>query len=410
VRRWFPLLLLITVLLQTVVYAIRPMVSYKALAVGGSAFDIGIIASAFAVLSLFVAVPLGRWVDRWGETPFVLIGAGAVAAAALSLLWLESIPGLAASQALLGLGHIATVVGSQTLVANAGDPRSRDGRFGVFTVAVSLGQLAGPAAAGLLAGAGTGVQGAASEQAVSTGPVFVAATATGAIGVLAAAVLWWRARRRQRDRAESRSENGASMGAATALAHVLRIPSMPNAMLTSLTVLTTIDLIAAYLPAYGEANGLSAEMVGLLLAARAGASMASRLLMMPLIRLLQRRRLLILSTALPAVCLAAFPLLNATQLLFLAMVLIGFGLGLGQPITLAWVADRASADLRGTAIGVRLSGNRLGQAVLPAAVGVVAGAGGVAAVFICLAGLLGLSAAAVMAANFESGSAEPPPG
>ena len=122
--------------------------------------------------------------------------------------------------------------------------------------------------------------------------------------------------------------------------------------------------------------------------------------MLPLIRLLGRRRLLALSIVMPAVSLAAFPLLDAPFLLYTAMVLTGFGLGLGQPITLSWVVSQAPVDVRGTAIGVRLSGNRLGQTVLPVGIGAIAGGAGVTAVFTSLAVLLGLSATAVLVASF----------
>jgi MFS family permease len=398
VRGWFARILLVTVLVQTAVFAIRPMVSYKAIAVGAGSFDLGVIAAAFAVIPLLVAVQIGRWVDRWAEPRFIVVGAAVIAASCLSLLWIDSIWALAASQAALGLGHIMTVVGTQTLVGNRGDPTRREARFGVFTVVVSLGQLAGPTGAGLLAGRASGPAVPDGTVVFGTGPVFLGAAAISLLATLAAIGL-----------REARSVivdpvpvpgNAARESTGQALWRVLRIPSMPHAMVASLTVLTTIDLLAVYLPAYGEANGLSVQTVGLLLGARAAASMASRILMLPLIKLLGRRLLLALSIAVPAVSLAVFPLLDAPFLLYTAMVLAGFGLGLGQPITIAWVVDRAPADVRGTAIGVRLSGNRLGQTVLPVGVGAIAGGAGVAAVFISLAVLLGLSAATVLVASF----------
>lgn len=401
--RWFPRLLLVTLLLQAAVYALRPMVSYRAISIGASTFQLGVIASSFAVLSLLVAVSIGRWVDRWGEPRFVFTGAAAICAVCLLLVWIDSVWALAASQALLGLGHIMTVVATQTLVANLGDPGRRDSRFGAFTVAVSLGQLVGPFAAGLVAGSGGAGQ---APSGVGIGMVFAAAAV---VSLLATGVAATFLRQPGRSRSTTVATTGATDAAGrrsywSALGVVFRIPGMPHAMLASLTVLTAIDILSAYLPAYGEANGLSVETVGLLLATRAAASMASRMVMLPLIRLFTRRRLLALSTALPALSLALFPLLEAPALLYAAMVVIGLGLGLGQPITVAWVADRAPDDVRGTALGVRLSGNRLGQTVLPAGIGAVAGAFSLTAVFVSLAGLLGVSALAILTADLSGGS------
>lgn len=415
-KGWLPRILLVSVLLQTAVYAIRPMVSYQALDLGAGEFELGAIASAYAVLSLMLAVPIGRWVDRWGEPRFVVVGSAVITLVALWLVWADSILALAASQAALGMGHIMTVVGAQALIANRGDPRRRDTRFGMFTVVVSLGQLAGPAVGGLVAGSGfaAGSAGPSGGAQAGLGTGFVFAVAAGAAGLatLVGALLLLSGPSRPAYSAaplEVPPEDGPvdRVPAWTAMGQVLRIPSMPHAMAASLTVLTAIDLIAVYLPAYGETHGLSVETVGLLLATRAAASILSRLLMLPMIGLLGRRRLLVLSIVLPAAALAFVPFLDALPLLYAAMAVIGFGLGLGQPITLAWVADRAPDEIRGTALGVRLSGNRLGQTVLPSAVGAVAGVSGVAGVFVSLAVLLGMSAAAVLATPFAGN--EPPP-
>ena len=169
---------------------------------------------------------------------------------------------------------------------------------------------------------------------------------------------------------------------------VLRQPNAPHAMFASVAVLTTSDLLVAYLPAYGEATGLSPTTVGLLLSVRAGASMLSRILMGSLTRWVGRGRLLILSTALPAVALGVLPLVDAPAVLLTLMVLAGLGLGLGQPLSLVWVAQTAPEHMRGTAVGVRLSGNRLGQVAIPAAVGGIVGAAGLGAVFVSVATML----------------------
>ena len=405
--RWFPRLLLVTFLIQLAIYAIRPMASYRAISLGAGPLDLGIIASSFAVLSLLVAVPIGRWVDRWGEPRFVTAGAGIISLVSLTLLGIGSVPALALSQAVLGLGHIMSVVGTQTLIANAGAPDRRDARFGVYTVVVSLGQLAGPAVGGLLAGAAASdpATGAATtgQDRFGTTVVFGGAAAFAAFACLVAASLWWLPTSQVRHRRDELPDPPVT--SRKALARVLVVPSMPQAMLASLTVLTSIDILVAYLPAYGEATGLPVEVVGFLLATRAAASMASRLVMLPLIALFTRRRLLVLSMMVPALALAALPLLDALALLYLAMGVIGFGLGLGQPITLAWVAGQAPPEVRGTAIGVRLSGNRLGQTALPAIVGAIAGATGLVAVFLSLAVMLGISALSVLRASFEDGSA-----
>jgi MFS family permease len=402
--RWFPRLLLVSIAFQTSVYAARPMVSYRALDLDAGAFMIGVIASSYAVLSLVAAVPVGRWVDRWGEARFMTVGMALIAGTSLWLVWIDSLWALTVSQAAMGLGHIMTLLGSQALVANASPPERRDAQFGILVVVQTLGQLIGPAAAGLLAGGALGT-----GDDLTSGPSATAAFAfaggTSLIALVAAASLHWRPAGSGADRGQA--TDGAVLPVLRATGQILRVPGMPVAMLASLTVLTTVDITAAYLPVYGEAHGLSVQLVGFLLAARAGASMASRVLMLPLLRWLGRRRLLAISMAVPAAGLVLLPVLSTVPLLVAGMLLVGFGLGLGQPITLAWVAARAPSAVRGTAIGVRLMGNRLGQVVLPSVVGVLAGAAGVTVIFPALGLMLLASAGLVTASPLDD--AEPDP-
>jgi MFS family permease len=70
------------------------------------------------------------------------------------------------------------------------------------------------------------------------------------------------------------------------------------------------------------------------------------------------------------------------------MVAAGLGLGLGQPMTIAWVATRSPRSERATALGVRLTGNRASLLVVPPLLGALAGAAGVTAIFVILAAAL----------------------
>lgn len=62
-------------------------------------------------------------------------------------------------------------------------------------------------------------------------------------------------------------------------------------------------------------------------------------------------------------------------------IVAGFGLGVGQPLMMAWVADVAPAGVRGKASGMRLFANRLAIIAIPAAAGWVSGSMGASVVF-----------------------------
>ncbi len=162
---------------------------------------------------------------------------------------------------------------------------------------------------------------------------------------------------------------------------ILRMPGMVPAMLASMTAL-------------GEERGLSVATVGVLLAVRAGASMVSRFLLGRLIGLFGRERLMIGSLVVAATSVIALPFLPLPAMLA-AMAVAGMTLGVCQPITMAWVAARVSAGALGTAMSLRVLGNRVGQVVIPLAAGSLAAVTGTAGVLAAAGMTVAVSAAVV---------------
>jgi hypothetical protein len=85
-----------------------------------------------------------------------------------------------------------------------------------------------------------------------------------------------------------------------------------------------------------------------------------------------------------------------------AMVLLGMGFGLSQPLTMSWVATLAPSEMRGAALGLRLSANRLAQTIVPAAVTLAVAGSGSGGVFVGSALLVAAAATTVL-------RPEPPP-
>ncbi|OKI89144.1 MFS transporter [Micromonospora sp. CB01531] len=368
---WPWALLLHTVLLQSVTFLLRPTTSYRALELGVPAAWLGLISASFAVLPLLAAVLIGRATDRHGERPALLAGALLVLVAAAGLTaFADSLTGLVLWSAVLGLGHLLSVVGQQAWVARSTVDAGLDIAFGRYTFAVSLGQAVGPVLITVLGGGGL---------VPDTERVFAGALA-GAGALLATGLLL---RPRPRPSAAGRPGRRDPMGT------VLRVPGLGRAILASLTVLAAVDLLVIYLPALGAEQGIAARVIGALLALRAGASMVSRLFLGALVERTGRMRLLVGSIAASAVAVAVLAVPLPLWALGVAVVAAGLGLGIGQPLTMSWITLAAPPGARATALALRLSGNRLGQLVVPAGVGLVAASAGVAGVLLTTAVALG---------------------
>ncbi|KKD09426.1 MFS transporter [Streptomyces sp. WM6386] len=373
-RGWLLRLVIAFSFAQGAVSMARPAVSYRALALGADERAIGVIAGVYALLPLFAAVPLGRRTDHGRCAPLlpvgvVLISGGCALSGIADSLW-----AMAVWSGVMGLGHLCFVIGAQSLVARQSAPHEQDRNFGHFTIGASLGQLVGPVAAGALIG-GPDMAGTSA----------LALIVAGAGGAVALTSLW---RTEQRDTA---AKSHAGHSDRVPVQRILRARGVPAGIFVSLAVLSATDILTAYLPVVGEHRGIAPSVIGLLLSLRAAATIACRLVLSPLLRLLGRSLLLTVTCLLAAVLCAGIALPVPVWALALMLAALGFCLGVGQPLSMTTVVQAAPDGARSTALALRLTGNRLGQVAAPATAGLVAGVAGVAAPFVMLGVLLLLS-------------------
>ncbi|MFD8823755.1 MFS transporter, partial [Streptomyces sp. NPDC059605] len=173
---------------------------------------------------------------------------------------------------------------------------------------------------------------------------------------------------------------------------ILRSRGVPAGIFISLAVLSATDILTAYLPVVGEHRGIAPATVGLLLSLRAAATIACRLVMTPMLRVLGRTALLTTTCLLAGVLCAGIALPVPVAALAVMLAVLGFCLGVGQPLSMTTVVRAAPPEARSTALALRLTGNRLGQVAAPASAGLIAGVAGTAAPFVML-GVLLLAAA-----------------
>jgi MFS family permease len=378
---WLGRILVALVLTQAAMFLARPVTSYRALALGADERVIGLITASFAVVPLLVAVPLGRVADRRRPVGMLAGGVLLLVASYLLLGLAGTLAGLATWSALLGLGHLALILAAQSLIAQQSADSEHDRDFGLMSAAVSLGQLVGPVVGGLVLSAG-----AAGSLAGATTRAFLVAAALGALSLPFCFGTGAGGAGNGRE-----PDGGRPMSARD----IVRAPGVPAGMFASMAILAAVDIITAYLPVIGERNGIGPAVVGALLSLRAAASILSRLLIPWMVRALGRVRLIAVSAAGSALAMAVLPVPDRAAPLAAILVLAGFFLGIGQPLTMSLIVQAVPDDARGTALAVRLTGNRVGQVATPAAAGLVAGAAGIAAAFWLLGGLLVVAAATV---------------
>ena len=88
--------------------------------------------------------------------------------------------------------------------------------------------------------------------------------------------------------------------------------------------------------------------------------------------------------------------------MYAVLVVLGFAMGIASTLTLSGVVYLAPPEVYGTALTLRMTGNRVGQIVFPALAGLLAAATGVAGILLALG--VGLAASGVAVAV-----SQPPP-
>ena len=236
-------------------------------------------------LPALLAVPIGRYSDRRRPAPVFITGVALLGIGSAGLAFAAQLATVTVATVALGLGAMIIMVGSQSVVARISTEDTLDRDFGVVSAAASVGQMIGPLLTGfILAGGGGGLAGTTIVFLLGAGLCVAALAFTG----------------RYPDRPAPNVVDDHPPSWADTVA-VLRRPAVPGAMIASISLLTTVDLLVAYLPLIGERVGIGTEVVGILLSLRAASSVLSRVLIGVLVRRFSRAQLIGASTIVTAV-------------------------------------------------------------------------------------------------------------
>jgi MFS family permease len=386
-RLLIPFLVHVT-LTQTLILIIRITTSYRALELGLPVVWLGIIATGFAIIPAFTALRVGRWIDRGNDAAANRIGSSLVFIACIGFwAWPQSAMHLLAFSVLLGFGHMFCMAGHQMLAVRSGGARSRETSLGYYMVAASVGQGLGPFVVGWLGG---------SAAVPPTGKLFAIGLFVAAASVIVALLV-----RPARIPARHRDT-----GDFVPIGRLFKLRGFPAVMLSSVVTVTSLDLLVIYLPVLGADRHIDSDHIGFLLAVRSVASLVSRVFYARLIFAAGRTPLTLASMLGSAAGFLVLAIPLSLPAMYGALVLLGFAMGIASTLTISGVVYLAPAEACGTALTLRMTGNRVGQIVLPALAGLLAAATGVAGILAALG--VGLAASGLAVAMSQPPPPTPP--
>ena len=322
---------------------VSPILPVYAEELGATGIWTGLTFSIFAVTQTIISPFAGRWSDRYGRKPFIILGLLLYFVAAFGYLTAETFVQVLAFRALSGCG---TSLIFSVARAYIGDmvPSGTEGRwFGVFAVADIVGFGIGPIFSGAL------------RDSFGFDSVFIGmAILMGSSAAIVAVLL---PRHPAQDRLSRLAE--PSWGFVQALHDRLVLGLTVLMGLTSLTFGAVFSFLSIRLEHLGAA-GLA---VGIAFASESFASAASQPLFGPLVDRHDRRVIVIAGLVGSAAGLAALGAAGAYWLIVVLMVV----LGIGQAATMVAVAAMQVVAGRragmGTVIGLGSAGNGVGIVV-----------------------------------------------
>lgn len=337
---------------------------------GASVVLIGLLTSLTGLTGLLSSVPIGVLSDRVGRGRVLAGGmtafAGALALCAVAPSPLFLIPG----RLLLGVAMVASFWIAAAYLGDVVTHAERGVAFGLLTTAMGLGFTVGP----LLGGAISDVAGMRWA--------YAAAALIGLVGVgIVLGVL-----------KQPGTRGGGPQRQRLSIRDSLRVGREPALVAVGVAnILSGIAFggaVATIFPLYADDLGLSAGTIGTMFAVRALASTSVRLPSGALTGIVGSKRVVLGALLLETVAVAGIGTATSYLPLLLWLIVEGVGYGAFLASSQAYLAENTVEETRGAAIGFYSMTGGIGNTAAPLALGVVAAAFGLGAVFFVSGGLV----------------------
>lgn len=361
---------LLTLLGQSGFRGYRLLLALYALHLGASAFTVGVLLAVYSLMQAAAGWHVGRWSDRAGCYPPMLAGAlVAIAGFCIPFVW-QSVAALFAAAVVVGLAYCMVHVAQMNVVGLLSTPDERSKNLADLSLILSVTNFAGP----LLAGFSVDYVGHAYAC------LWFAAVST----VSALAIVLGR-RWLPRTASDTHEEGGS-------LRALLKDRALLKILLVGSLVFAAIDVFQFYMPVYAHGLGLSASVVGVIMACFPAAAFISRILLRWLLKRSSPEAILRRSFLMAAAAFVTIPFFEGAVALGVLSFVYGFGLCVGQPITLILAYANTASGRTGEVVGIREGVNQVTRVVAPVLFGGIGTAVGLFPVFFVGGGLLACGA------------------
>lgn len=356
------LILIVLILHFTRHGIIYPFVPLLAEGMGAGPSAIGFTVGAFSLIAVFLSVPLGGLVDRFGVKRLLLFGVGCNILNALILIQADTVLKLIIAQMIAGVAFLLYVVASQAYFSRLSNPSQREKGFGWLGFGASAGQSVGPILGGFLVDR------------------FDYQTAFWVVLVLSSMGLALVGLKRTRE--SNPTKLSYNLLQETRQARALAMdPSVLMVLVFTFAIIFAANLRSSFLPVFLRAEGLTESSVGLLISIFAVMSTSIRLIFGKLVQLFDRKKIIAVSMLAVILGVGLIPSMFSAASFAVILAIFGLGFGVTQPLSMVMIADLTDPNQSGLAMGLRFMAIMVASLLSPILLGFLAGAFGLTSAF-----------------------------
>jgi multidrug resistance protein len=325
---------------------IIPLLPFYAESFGASALTIGLLGTSFSLMQFLFSPIWGRWSDRIGRKPIILVGLMGSCVSYLALALAGSLPMVFLARIIGGIAG-ANIPTAQAYIADVTTPENRAKGMGMVGAAFGLGFIFGPAIGGVLSRFGAST------------PMWCASALCLANSVAALVLL-----------PESRKvgDDVKSLGRMEAFRHAFGKPTLLLLLMLYFLVTMAFSGFESTFALFSEASfGFTASSIGFVFAfIGVVLSLVQGLLVGKVVPRLGERRLIPLAIFSIALGIGLLPFVWSVPTLLVALGFLALGMGFNSPSMSSMISRLTDANDQGGILGLASSLASLGRVVGPA--------------------------------------------
>ena len=348
---------------------IFPFIPLLAEQMGAAPMTIGFIVGSFSLIAVFLSIPLGGLVDRFGVKRLLVLGVCCNIVNAAILIRTDTVSMLIIAQLIAGIAFLLNVVASQAFISRLPDTSRREKGFGWLAFSASAGNSVGPILGGVLVGR------------FDYPVTFWVVLAFSSAGLIILGL--------ENTRESIATKSSYSPVQDARQAGLLAIsPQVLLVLIFTFAIVFAASLRASFLPVLLRTEGLTEFTVGMLISIFAIMSTGIRLIFGRLLDMFDRRKILAVSMLSIILAIGLIPSMFSVAGFAILISVFGLGFGMTQPISMVMIADLTTPDQSGLAMGLRFTAIMLAGLLSPIFLGFITETIGLGPAFYVAAGVV----------------------